>query len=219
MIRHHATLGVLCTFLVACLSGCAAVSVIANAVPQTVPAKYSGLAGQSVGVMVWADRGTRIDYPNLQLDAVSAIQNLLLKTQASGAAKTELQNTTFPIEPRSIARYQIDHPEIEAMAVTEFAPNLGVSRLIYIEIEQFATRSQMALDMYRGSLTATLTIVEIAGPGQARIAFQENDIRAIFPPKSKPEGVPVGRDDVMYGGVIRELAAEIVKRLVAHEAE
>jgi len=219
MTRHLAASCIVFAIILAALSGCAAVSVVANAIPQTVPPKYAGLAGQSVAVMVWADRGTRIDYPNLQLDTAAAIQKLLLQAQSSSEAKEVLLNTTFPLEPRSVARYQLDHPEIEAMAITDFAPNLGITRLIYIEIEQFSTRSQMAIDMYRGSVTTTMTIVEVLGPKQARIVYQENDVRAVFPPKSKPEGVPVGRDDVMYNGVIKELAHEVVNRLVPYEQD
>src|SRR5580765_3904060 len=46
--------------------GCALTGAIADKVapPERIPAKYLGLAGQSVGVAVWIDRGLQIDYPS-----------------------------------------------------------------------------------------------------------------------------------------------------------
>lgn len=220
MTRARALLYPICLLVLCCVAGCAALGVVANAMPQLVAPKYPGLKGQTVGVMVWADRGLRIDYPTIQLDVASAVQSRLLQKQTDPSFKPgreDLEGTTFPYEPRSFVRFQLDHPEIDALPVTEFAGRLGITRLIYIELEQFATRSQMAIDLYRGSVTATLQVVEIDESGKARIAYQENGIRAVFPPKSKPEGIPVGRDDIIYNGTIRELAIQIVNRLVTYD--
>jgi hypothetical protein len=201
-----------------CASGCAALGIAANAFPQNVAPKYAGLAGQTVAVMAWADRGLRIDWPTIQLDLASAVQ-AQLKAQQTSKSK-ELKDTRFPLEPRSVARYQADHPENEALPVNEFAAQLGVTRLIYVEIEQFSTRSEMAVEMFRGAVSANLKIVEIdPNTKVVRVAYEEANVRAIFPPKSRPEGLPVGRDDVIYTNTIKALAKEIVDRLVTHESE
>ncbi|HEX8323114.1 MAG TPA: hypothetical protein VF595_04295, partial [Tepidisphaeraceae bacterium] len=51
------------------LSGCNVLGALAAKAPRPdVDAAYKGLAGQTVGVMVWADRGTQIDFSRLQLD-------------------------------------------------------------------------------------------------------------------------------------------------------
>src|SRR5262249_40561646 len=59
--------------------GCAATGAIAGKLmpPQTIPPKYVGLYGQSVGVMVWTDRGLQIDYPTLGLDLANSIDHKL----------------------------------------------------------------------------------------------------------------------------------------------
>jgi len=36
--------------------------------PETIKPKYTKPGQPDVGVMVWADRGIRIDWPNLQID-------------------------------------------------------------------------------------------------------------------------------------------------------
>ena len=154
----------------------------------------------------------------MQLDAASAIQSELKQRQAAKAK--ELLDVRFPLDPRAVVRYQFDHPELDAIPVNEFAADLGVSRLIYVEIEQFSTRSQMALEMYRGSISASLKVVEVnPADHTARVAYEESNIRAIFPRKSRPEGSPVGRDEVIYSGTIKALAGEIADRLVTHEQE
>src|SRR5215210_3914390 len=65
------------------LSGCQVIGVAAQALPPpTVVPNYKGLAGQTVGVMVWADRGMRIEWQALQLDLANTIQSNL--QQAAG---------------------------------------------------------------------------------------------------------------------------------------
>src|SRR6478736_1008035 len=60
--------------------------------PPTIRPRYTGLAGQTVGVLVWTDRGIRIDWPTLPLDAGNGIHEKL--KHSSGH---ELDKTTFPV--------------------------------------------------------------------------------------------------------------------------
>src|SRR5687767_3592168 len=105
-------------FLLPLLGGCQilGVAVYKLAPPPTIQPKYMGLENQTVGVMVWADRGLRIDWPTLQLDLANTVQKKLTDFQKAGKreAKT-LAGSSFPVLPASIVRYQKDHPEIEAM--------------------------------------------------------------------------------------------------------
>ncbi|WP_428939848.1 hypothetical protein [Fontivita pretiosa] len=196
--------------------GCAALAVAARAVPQRRPAVYKGLAGQSVGVMVWADRALRMDWDRLPVDLATLIQAQLQKAQQNKA--DELKGTTFPVAAASIARYQRDHPEIETIPITEVAPKLGVSRLIYVEIEKFSTRSESSLQLFRGSATATLRVIEVAN-GQGKEVYTENNVSVVFPPKSPPESVLNANDVLMYRGTLARLAEEIVWRFVTTEVE
>src|SRR5689334_16222951 len=127
-------------FLLSATQGCAVLGVAAHAVPVTIKPAYTGLKGQSVAVMVWADRSIRIDFPKVSLDLSNYVQTTLAKSVGLDETKEILTGTTFPYEPRSVVRFQQDHPEIQSQQVTEFAPRLGVTRLIYIEIEQLQTR-------------------------------------------------------------------------------
>jgi hypothetical protein len=201
--------------LVSGVAGCTIVgAVAAKTIPEYEKAKYFGLQDQTVGVMVWADRPVRIDWDRIQLDVANAVQNGL---QARHKSK-QLKGTTYPAQPASIVRFQLDHPELESAPVTDYASQIGVTRLIYIELERFSTRSDMSWQLYRGTAIATLKVVEINGE-TARIAYEENGITAHFPVKGAPEGEIVGTDAAFYSGTIRELADQIVRRLVTTEVD
>src|SRR5215207_4780332 len=158
------------------LSGCHIIGVAAYKLkpPETVQPKYMGLENQSTGVMVWADRGLRIDWPTIQLDLANSVQKKLIDFQkGKGRESKTLGGTSFPVLPASIVRYQKDHPEIEAMPITDIAPRLGAKRLIYVELEDFATRSDQQLALYRGTGNATVKVVEIHDD-QATVPFEQN---------------------------------------------
>ena len=53
-----ALLYLLSSMLTVAAAGCAFLGVAANAIPKYTEARYKGLAGQTIAVMVWADRGT-----------------------------------------------------------------------------------------------------------------------------------------------------------------
>jgi len=195
-------------------SGCNVLGFAAAALPPpTVRPRYTGLTGQSVGVLVWTDRGIRIDWPTLPLDAGNGIQSKLRHTSAH-----ELDKTTFPVEPASILRYQQDHPDLDAEGVLALAPQLGVTRLLYVEVDDFSTRAAASLDLYRGTLTGTLKVIEIKD-GTAKVAYEEPNIRVIYPPKSPEEGVPRGNDYQFYLGTLDVFTTQIVHRLVSHSED
>ncbi len=191
----------------------------AKTLPNDEPPKYVGLQNQTVAVMVWADRAVRVDWNKIQLDAAAAIQGTL-QTRATKQKAKELQGAQFPLQPAAVVRFQRDRPFIETAPVTEFAPELGVTRLIYVELERFSTRSDFSAQLFRGTAVATLKVVEIdPATKQARVAYEENGITAGFPEKGREEGEVAGNDQAFYVGTIRALANEITKKFVTHEAE
>ena len=121
------------------LSGCDVPSALAGKLlpNDSIKPKYTGLKGESIGVLIWTDRGLQIDYPSLNLDLANSIQKQLVGAGDSA----ELKGSIFPVQPASIARYVLDHPNFDVKDVTEIAPKFGVSRLIYIEVDDFGTRA------------------------------------------------------------------------------
>lgn len=194
-----------------CISGCTWVGAMAGPSkemesPEKGKPHYAGLAGHSAAVMVWADRAAKVEWPSIQLDLASQIQNKLYANKSS-----ELKGTTWPRQPSSVVRYQLDHPDVDASPVTEVAPRLGISRLIYVEVSSFSTRSDASFEMYRGSAIASVKVIEVEGT-QTKVGYSESSIRATFPPKATAEGVFNSTDAIMYRGVIAALAKEIAGR-------
>lgn len=213
LIRPFAT----CILLVSlsAVSGCAVLGVAANAMPQPpVPASVV-LANQSVGIMVWCDRGLRTDWPTMQKDLGAGVQARLVESQKNKAK--ELENVTFPFPAESFVRWTKDHPGFDAEPITEIAKRLPVTRLIYIEIVDLATRTTHAMAMYRGRATAMIKVVAVEGETAKVIHEQTIDVH--YPKHSTDDGSPDGDDERMYIGTMTELADQVALRFVSHPAD
>ncbi len=204
----------------AAVSGCGALGAIASAMPaQPVPPPYKNLAGHSVAVMVWVDRGVRIDYPALQLDLANSLQALLQVEQTQNKRK-ELEGSTFPAEPRSVIRFQRDNPSIEALPIEQVAPRIGTDRVIYVEVTGFATRTDPTLELFRGTMSGSIRVIEVAPDGSsATTAYREESIRVVFPPKAPEDGIIGTNDNAIYRGTVQTFARTLADRLVTHMPE
>jgi len=212
---NRAILYPLSVILLFIAAGCAALGLVASAIPVTVHAKYAGLQGQTVGVMVWADHGILIDWDPIRLDLANAIQEGLLQR----AKADEMKGTTFPWKPASIIRYQRDHPATESLPVTQVAPSLQVTRLIYVEVQQFRTRPT-TIELFRGDATISLKVIEVnPNGGTAHVAYTEDNIHVTFPHNAPQDGEPNLGDYKTYVGTVAALSNEVVNRLTTHEEE
>ena len=194
-------------------TGCGFGAILGKAIPQNTAAAYPGLAGQTVGILVWADRGISIDWGSIQLDLANSVQARLTSSQAE-----EMKGTNWPYPPASYVKFMRDHPGLDSAPITEIAPKFGLGRLIYIEVQNFRTRSSSELELFRGEATMSLKIVEINGDA-ARVAYTEDNIKAVFPTFAPPDGLPTLGDNKTYLGTVDEMALQIANRLVTHETE
>ena len=196
--------------------GCSIFGLAASAMPEPdVPAKYTGLKGQSVAVMVWADRGVQIDYPALRLDVATGIQGKI--QQARNTGRGELKNMKFPYPAASVVRFQEDHPDWQEQPITDVARRLGVDRLIYVEIEDLRTRADETMDLYRGTAVASLKVIEVDRDADtAKAGYEESSIGAAFPPSAPPEGFPGLGDERVYRGTVDRLTTFLAVRFFGH---
>lgn len=182
--------------------------------PEEKPAvTYKGLASQKCAVLVWADGRTRSEYNQVQVDLARAFQDKLMGQMPQD--KSGKPDATAPqfIDPRSVVRYQREHPETESLPIVEVAPRLGVGRVVYIEVEQLQLQSPRSILLLKGDGAATLRVVEVA-EGKAKIAFEEAGIAASYP-KNAPEGVvPTDKinERTIYEGTLAALAGKLAAR-------
>ena len=197
-------------------AGCDLVGVTAEAITgQTdITPAYTGLAGQKVAILVWADEGVSLDHPNVNADIARA---LLGKFQDGSDAKLkELKGTSF-VDVADILRFQEAHPETQVDPPEEIAKQLPGSRLIYIELDSLTLHPGQSTDLARGQALADVKVIEVTG-SQTKIAFQQNSVSALYPKDAPPEGAYGLSDELVYGKTVDALADEIGNIFMTHPA-
>ena len=219
-----------CSLITALASGCNLIGAAAQVLPQPdILPSYKGLSGQTVGVMVWVDRGVRIDNPSLQGDVARGLTTKFSQVTNPKDPKDlekvppEMAHIQY-LNPMSILRFQEDHPELEGMPSTDIAKRLGVTRVIYLEIYSFETRPNESIDLFKGTLLSKLEVLEIStGPGgvkTARVAYSDSDLRSVYPP-NRPEGI-AGTDvssEYIYRKTVDQFTTDVATKFVTHPAE
>ena len=208
-------------------SGCNIIGAAAQVLPQPdVAPAYTKLSNQTVGVMVWVDRAIAIDYPSLQADVAKSVVNKLQETsepKKKSDAHKELTNVRY-LDPLAVIKWQADHPELNGFPSTELATRLGVTRVIYVELIVFETRSEVSVDLFKGTVMAKLDVLEVAtnpdGTKKAKVAYSDGDLRSIYPKKA-PEGT-AGTDvnsDMIYNKTVDAFTTDVVLKFVQHPAD
>jgi hypothetical protein len=197
------------------VTGCEIFGIAAQAMPPaSILPQYTDLKGQSVAIMVWADRGVKDNWSDLQLDTAAGLEHKLKAGQPH--YDKYLKDTTFPISALSVVRDQEDHPEWDGVPITDIAPELHVTRLIYIEVNAFQTRASDSTDLYKGQISGSVKVIDIKD-GKAKVAYSEDGISAKYPPDSPEEGVLNAGDDKMYTGTLDAFTTELVQRFLPHD--
>ena len=211
--RVVCTLGI-CMLLLGCAAGCTALGYAASIIPPPpIPAKYKDLRGHTVAVMVWVAPGCRIDWPQLPLDFANGVQQQI---QSSIKDKVhEVEGTTFPVSAATVVSLQEDHPEWSAESIEEIAPKLGVNRVIYVEIENFQTRSDTSVELYRGTMSGKVKVLEVNN-GTAHLAFSEDGLHVVYPLHGLEEGEPNKNDYDIYRKTVNEFTTTVVNLFVPH---
>jgi hypothetical protein len=123
-----------------------------------------------------------------------------------------------------VADYQRNHPTLRGRPLTEFAGDLGVTRVVYVELRSFSTRSNASVDLFRGKGVADVHVVEVdlKKPGSAKETWKQENINAKYPEQGG-EGENVGvfeTPDInaqsVYVGTIQALGLEIAEQFYQH---
>ncbi|MEL7482767.1 MAG: hypothetical protein AAFN41_00295 [Planctomycetota bacterium] len=126
------------------------------------PAAYTGLDGQSFAVLVSGDRGLHADFPGM----VPQITN-----QVAERLKAETKATGY-VPAAAMLRYQYENPGWSARAFSEVADDLGVDRLVVVDIQEFRLNDPGNRFLYDGVAAATVAVVEADGLTPDDIAFE-----------------------------------------------
>jgi hypothetical protein len=208
--------GLLAAVALAC-HGCTVLGAIAGKTSTTMimPA-YTGFAGQSVGVMVVTDPGTRTDFPRIQLDVSENLYNKMKGSQAMKAE--ELLNTRFPREaaPDAIYAFQRNYPQMEWEPIANVAPKFNVTRLVYVEVDSLTLHPNNVAELYRGNISGRVQVIEVTN-GVAKSAYS-NRVSATFPEDPNSPGVLNANSREIYNRTLDVFSARILEYFIAHEA-
>ncbi len=153
---------------------------------RKVPAEFEGLADQRVAVVVWCDRRVLYDYPDAPLTLSLAIADEIGR-KVDGVRV---------VEPRRVVRYQDDNIYWEEMGKAELGKALGADYLLFVPVEEFATREPGSMNLFRGRISAVPSLYDVAQPERSCRAWKGGRIRTVY-----PEHAPTG--------VLRETAREV----------
>lgn len=142
-----------------------------------VKAKYTGLTGKTFAVVVSADRITQADFPQLVGQLTTTIaQRLADNADASGW-----------VPPQDVLAFQYQNPRWSLMRLDDLAKQLGVERLIFVEVMEYRLHEPGNQYLWRGAAAAKVGIIESDGPVTDNFIFQEQ-VRTQFPLTERAQG-------------------------------
>jgi hypothetical protein len=198
-VRTTAAAGVLGS-CVAAVGGCAALGVFAkayqDATPITVKAKYTGLDGHDFAVVVTADRIIKADFPGV-------VPMILVGVSGRLAEHTE---ATGWVPPDGVLRHLSDNPRWDLRPRSELAANLGVNRLVFIELHEFRLNEPGNRHLWSGLASGRVAVYETDSPLPDDAAFEETVI------VSFPDADGFGEQDLTTQQITSVLLRRFVDR-------
>jgi hypothetical protein len=215
--RTFSLFSVLVLLAAALTSGCQILGIASKVLPPpTIDAAYKGLGKEKTAVMVWSDRAMMINWPRLQEDLSRGITTRIKDIVEAKDPPKFLIGATFAL-PESVTRFQHDHPENDTQDIVAVAPKMNVDRLIYLEIVSFDTRPESSLELFRGSITVNLKVLEVSD-AKSKVVYQKDDITLKYPEKSPDEGSPGLTDALVYEKTVEACSIEVANIFVPHPA-
>lgn len=137
---------------------------------RSVPAEYTGLQGKSFAVVVAADRSIQAQNPELVPLLVTRIsERLRAESGASGYVPPGVMVTFMNQRPRWIA-----------MTHSELAEELGVDRLVHVDLHEFRLNEPGNRYVWEGVAAASVGVAEMDSFAPDEFAFRR-EVRVGFP--------------------------------------
>ena len=174
--------------LLAGSSGCQAIKTIAAMTAPTsekVPAEYNRLSGKAVLVYVWAPPEVLWDYPKLRLDVAAYVGAYLSKN---------VEKVTM-IDPLRVEATLERGNSLEADPV-ELGKQFAADAVIHLAIYQFSLRDQGYSQFFRGRISSSVVVYDMARHGDAPERVPLRDVRVAVPDEKAVGYVNVRADQV-----------------------
>jgi len=145
---------------------------------KEIAAEYTGLKGKKWAVVVVADRVIQAEYPDVVLYLTSQITDRL--SDPKGAHKEIAAAGFIPAQP--LLSYLYEHPRWITMTRGDLAKELGVDRLIVVELIEYRLNDPGNQYLWAGQATGSVGVIEADSALPDEFAF-EKPISVRFPDK------------------------------------
>jgi hypothetical protein len=191
------------------MNGCALVGGMLESYRQTgtrsVEAEYLGLVGKSYAVVVIADRAIEADFPGLSATITERVNQNIHDQGGAGGWIPSIQ----------LVQYITNNPQLLARPRGELANDLGVQRLIVIELQEFRLNDPGNQYLWEGQAAGTVLVIEADGPLPDDSAFTRA-IRVGFPDEKGIGPEQYGRD-VISSALLKRFVDRVSWIFYTHE--
>jgi hypothetical protein len=161
-----------------------------------VPAAYDGLENNTVAVVVNADYATLVEHPGV-------VGNIT--ANVSARIYQYVKDATV-LPTATVLNWQYRTPQWRALPYGEVAKELGVKRLVYIDLYEYRLNPTGNSYLWDGVAGANVGVIEVDGLAPDEFVYTTNIVEK-FPDK---EGV--GRESARAEDIERGLLTKFVQR-------
>ena len=191
-VRTAAAVGCCCLALasVGCIAG--AIGALGQQMERgqklDVPAQYDGLEGKTTAVIVNADYATLVEHPEV-VGNVCANVSVRIKQFVKDASV---------LPPGQVLDWQYRTPQWRALPYGEIAKELGVDRLVYVDLYEYRLNPMGNSYLWDGVAGANIGVIETDGLSPDEFVFTTNVIER-FPDKEGIGRESARREDIQRG--------------------
>jgi len=170
-----------------------------------VDAAYRGLAGQRVGVLVAADDATFFRFPQ----ATRRVHEAVVIGLANALPEATLMT------PAAAEDYVQRNPYWATRRPATLMRELGVSRLVTVDLNRYATHEAGNRSVFRGIINANVSVCEADGVDPDNRAF-DREVAAQFPDARTEFGVVNGDEAQIEAAVLSAFSTEVANLFHDH---
>ena len=152
-----------------------------------VPAQYPYLENETIAVIVDADLGTQFEHPNLITKVTGGLSLRLNR---------DVPNSRL-LPPDAVLQWQYQTPQWNAMPFGQLAEELGVNRVVYVDIFEYRLHPPGNRWLWEGVASANIYVIEADAPDPD--LYEQFHVIAEFPAKTAVDYNSATREQIETG--------------------
>jgi hypothetical protein len=173
-----------------------------------VAAEFAELPGKSVVIVVYCDKRVQYEYPDVCLSLSSAVAEQLAKNVKD----------VNVIDPRRVVKYQDGNIYWDELDKTQLGKAFGADFVLFISVVEYSTREPGSLNLYRGRITAQVSLYKTSLPEREARIWRESSIRVVHP-KHDPTSLLRESDRSVRDKTEAIFADKLAKKFYDHKVD